>query len=93
MVGLLHVEHHKDGIRAYNIDPGYTLTDTMRVLGGGDSDLDRMYVGAPPEATGAVIGWLGSDPEAAELAGQTIHSQKLCKVRGLLPGWPPERKG
>ena len=89
MAGILHVEHRKDGIRAYNVDPGYTRTETMRALMGEDSVLDRAYAGAPPEATGEAIGWIASDPAAEEMSGHTIHSQMLCAERKLLPGWPP----
>jgi len=88
MAGILHVEHHADGIRAYNVDPGYTRTETMRALMGADNAIERSWPGAPPEVTGAVIAWLATDPEAEALSGQTVHSQKLCRERGLLPGWP-----
>ena len=52
------------------------------------SDLDAAYRGAPPEVPAAVIAWLASEPEAAELAGKTIDAQRLCRERNLLPGWP-----
>ncbi len=89
MVGILHVEHGKQGLRAFNVDPGYTPTDTMRALSGGDSDLDAHWAGAPPEATGEVIGWLASDPAADDWLGKMVLSQRLCRKLGLLPGWPP----
>jgi hypothetical protein len=57
---------------------------------GEDSPLDRSYAGAPPEVTGEAIAWIASEREAEEMSGQTIHSQKLCAERKLLPGWPPE---
>jgi NAD(P)-dependent dehydrogenase (short-subunit alcohol dehydrogenase family) len=92
MVGLLHVEHAKDGIRAYNIDPGFTPTESQRVLHGGPSDLDAHWGGAPPEVTAEVIGWVAADPAAEEWAGKMILSQRLCRKLGLLPGWPVEKK-
>jgi NAD(P)-dependent dehydrogenase (short-subunit alcohol dehydrogenase family) len=89
MVGILHVEHARDGIRAYNVDPGYTPTETQRALHGSDTDLDRHWAGAPPEVTARVIGWLASDPAAREWDGRLVMAQKLCRKLGLLPGWPP----
>jgi NAD(P)-dependent dehydrogenase (short-subunit alcohol dehydrogenase family) len=84
MVGLLHAEHHDDGIRAYNVDPGYTPTESMRALLGKHSDLDQTWGGLSPEVTATTIAWLATDPEAAALAGKTISSAQLCAERGLL---------
>lgn len=83
MAGVLHAEHRRDGIRAYNIDPGYTPTESMRALMGNDTDLDAAWRGNPPEVTATVIAWLATAKEAEELAGQTISSARLCAERGL----------
>jgi NAD(P)-dependent dehydrogenase (short-subunit alcohol dehydrogenase family) len=91
MAGILHVEHRQDGIRAYNVDPGYTQTETMRALMGEDHVIERTFAGAPPEVTGEVIAWIASDPEAERLSGRTIHSHELCAERELLPDWPPQK--
>jgi NAD(P)-dependent dehydrogenase (short-subunit alcohol dehydrogenase family) len=88
MVGILHAELGTRGIRAYNVNPGYVVTESMRALFGEKSDLEEAHRGAPPEVPAAVIAWLASDPEAAALAGKTINAQQLCKERKLLPGWP-----
>jgi NAD(P)-dependent dehydrogenase (short-subunit alcohol dehydrogenase family) len=84
MVGLLHAEHYGDGIRAYNVDPGYTPTESMRALLGKDSDLDQTWGGLAPEVTATAIAWLATAPEADELAGKTISSAQLCSERGLI---------
>jgi NAD(P)-dependent dehydrogenase (short-subunit alcohol dehydrogenase family) len=88
MAGILQVEFGARGIRAYNLNPGYVVTEAMRALFGEKSDLDEANRGAPPEVPAAVIAWLASDPQANALAGQTINAQRLCKERNLLPGWP-----
>ena len=92
MVGILHVEHFGDGIRAFNVDPGYTPTESQRALHGEGTDLDQHFRGAPPEATGEVVGWLVTDPGADEWVGKSVLSQRLCRQLELLPGWPPPRK-
>lgn len=89
MAGILHVEHAKDGIRAFNVNPGYTPTDSMRALRGEDTDLDATFVGVPPEATGKVIAWLGVEPAAEEWLGKEVIAPKLCNKLGLLPEWSP----
>jgi len=83
MAGLLHAEHHRDGIRAYNVDPGYTPTESMRALMGEHSDLDAAWGGISPEVTATAIAWLATAAEAVALAGKTISSAQLCKERGL----------
>ena len=88
MAGILQVELGRQGIRAYNVEPGYVVTESMRALFGEKSDFDAAYPGAPPEVPAAVVAWLASDPEAAALAGRTIDAQRLCRERDLLPGWP-----
>jgi hypothetical protein len=45
--------------------------------------------GAPPEAIGAVVAWLASDPRAAEWDGRDVSAQQLCADLGLLPGFTP----
>jgi NAD(P)-dependent dehydrogenase (short-subunit alcohol dehydrogenase family) len=92
MVGILHVEHGKQGIRAFNVDPGFTPTESQRALHGGPSDLDAHWGGAPTEVTGEVVGWLASDPAADEWLGKMVLSQRLCRKLGLVPGWPPARE-
>jgi NAD(P)-dependent dehydrogenase (short-subunit alcohol dehydrogenase family) len=88
MAGILQVELGKQGICAYNLNPGYIVTEAMRELFGEQSDLDAAHQGAPPEVPAAVIAWLASAPEAAEFAGKAIDAQRLCRERRLLPGWP-----
>lgn len=87
LAAILHVEHAEDGIRAFNVDPGYTPTDTMRALHGRGTDLDRAYPGAPPEVTAAAVAWLASDPAADEWRGKCVQAQRLCRDRRLLPDW------
>ena len=83
MAGILHVELSGRGIRAYNVNPGYVVTEALRALFGEKSDLDEARPGVPPEAPAAAIAWLASNPAAAALAGQTIDACQLCKERGL----------
>jgi len=80
------VEHAESGLLFVNVEPGFTITESMRARGILEQFAARS---APPEACAAVIGWLVADPAAAEFAGKTVHSQALCKRLGLLPGWPP----
>lgn len=87
MVAFLHVELGDRGIRAYNVEPGFVLTERMS-LDLADSGFAGRYRGAPPEVPAAVVAWLASDPQAEGLTGTTVYAQPFCKERGLLPDWP-----
>ena len=82
------VEHGHQGIRAYNVQPGFINTERMaQDMGAFGFEL----IGAPPDVIGAVIAWIATSPDATALAGQTVEAQFLCHERGLLPDWPGPR--
>lgn len=94
MAGFLHVEFNDQGIRAYNIDPGYVPTEAQLARYGTDDPIYQKYIaqGAPPEVPAQTLVWLLTNPEAAERSGETFHAPKFAKDHALVPGWPPPRK-
>jgi NAD(P)-dependent dehydrogenase (short-subunit alcohol dehydrogenase family) len=86
---MCHVEFAAQGIWAFSIAPGLTLTESMRAMGTDAVLVAAGHVPAPPEVAGEVAGWLGDDPGAGPYAGQVVSSRKLCKELGLVAGWPP----
>ena len=88
---MCHVEFAAQGIWAFSIAPGLTLTETMRATGTDKVLVDAGHVPAPPEVAGEVVAWLGDAADAGRYAGQMVSSRKLCKELGLVPGWPPPR--
>jgi NAD(P)-dependent dehydrogenase (short-subunit alcohol dehydrogenase family) len=89
---MCHVEFAAEGIWAYSIAPGLTLTESMRATGVDKVLTDAGHVPAPPEVAGEVAAWLGDDHDAGRFAGQIVSSRQLCKELGLVPGWPPPRR-
>ena len=91
LAAILAVEYRDRGLRFFNVEPGFVVTERMEVnakrLG-----LDGVYPGAPPTVPAAVVAWLATDPEAKELNGQTISAQKFAYQRGLHPDWRPAKK-
>jgi NAD(P)-dependent dehydrogenase (short-subunit alcohol dehydrogenase family) len=85
---FVHVEHGAQGIRAFNVDPGFVLTETVRLSDAGATFRDRLQ-GAPPEVIGAAVAWLVTDPDAQRFLGRTVDAQRLAADRALVPGWPP----
>ena len=85
IAGVLAVELGAQGIRAYNVQPGFVATERMAMdMGAFGFDAS---LGAPPDVVGAVVAWLVTDPEADGMNGANIEAQDFCRDRGLVPGW------
>src|SRR5579864_8120273 len=64
VAGILNLELADQGIRAYNVQPGFIATERMaQDMGGYGFDASRA---APPDEIGAVVAWLVENPDAAE---------------------------
>jgi NAD(P)-dependent dehydrogenase (short-subunit alcohol dehydrogenase family) len=88
---MCHVEFADQGVLAFSIAPGLTLTESMRVSGTDKVLVRAGHVPAPPDVAGEVVAWLGDDPDAVRYAGQMVSSRSLCRELGLVAGWPPPR--
>jgi NAD(P)-dependent dehydrogenase (short-subunit alcohol dehydrogenase family) len=85
VAAFLHVELFEQGIRAYNLQPGFVATERMAA---DMAEFGFSSDGAPPEVVGAVVAWLATSPEAPAFSGRTLEAQFFCHERRLLPGWP-----
>jgi len=85
VAGFLAVELADQGIRCFNVQPGLIATER---IGQDMAKFGIENVGAPPEVVAKVIGWLATDPGAADFNGRNIEAQFFCHERGLLAGWP-----
>jgi NAD(P)-dependent dehydrogenase (short-subunit alcohol dehydrogenase family) len=84
VANFIALEYASQGVRCYNLHPGFTATEqTARNLAG----VAIPRSGAPPEVAAAVAVWLATNPEASGFNGQTVIAQQLCHERRLLPGW------
>lgn len=86
LAGILHVELHGQGIRAYNLHPGAVQTERL-AADMGDFGFDSSQW-APPDVMGAATAWLVTTPEGNALSGEWVESQDLCRDLRLVPGWP-----
>jgi NAD(P)-dependent dehydrogenase (short-subunit alcohol dehydrogenase family) len=86
---LVAVELGDQGIRAFNVDPGYVETERQQVNAAA-LGLAGRYSGAPPSVPAAAIAWLAVHPEDVE-NGQTVRAQKLALTHELHPDWRPAR--
>lgn len=85
LVGTLHAEYSNQGLRAFNVQPGFIGTERNQIVA---KDLGHeLSRSAPPSIIGALIRWLVTDAEAVTLSGQTIEAQDFVRKRRLAPEW------
>jgi NAD(P)-dependent dehydrogenase (short-subunit alcohol dehydrogenase family) len=87
LVGSLLAEHRADGIRAFNVNPGFVLTE-RNSLDVEEFGFDPSWA-APPAAIGAAVAWLLTSSDADALLGTDIDAQPLALERKLHPDWRP----
>lgn len=85
LVGSVLAEHGNDGIRAFNVNPGFIITE-RNAPDVADLGFDPTK-GAPTSVVGAAVAWLVTDPAADELQRTNIDAQPLALERGLHPAW------
>jgi NAD(P)-dependent dehydrogenase (short-subunit alcohol dehydrogenase family) len=83
---VLAVEHRDTGVCFYNLEPGFVMTEAMK-LNDPDGALEKLQKAAPMTVPAAVVRWLASDPAAREWNGQTVHAQKFALQHGLHEDW------
>jgi len=85
LVGSVQSEYGQRGIRAFNVDPGFVLTERNSL------DVEEFgfdpSMAAPPAAVGAAVAWLVTAPEAATLQRQNIEAQRIALDQKLVADW------
>jgi NAD(P)-dependent dehydrogenase (short-subunit alcohol dehydrogenase family) len=88
LVGSIQAEQGANGIRAFNVEPGFVLTE-RNSLDVEEFGFDPRFAG-PPAAVGAAVAWLVTSPEADALQRSEVSAQSLAIERGLYPDWRPK---
>ena len=86
MAGVLAVEHRDSGVHFHNLEPGFVMTEAMR-LNDPDGALEKFQKAAPMTVPARVIGWLAVDPGAAEWNGRTLFAQGFALEKRLHDDW------
>ena len=80
IAGSINAEFRDQGIRAFNVDPGFVITESALARGGTDAIAQGGgYPSADPAASGRVIAWLARSPEADRFLGKVIWAPKLAE--------------
>jgi NAD(P)-dependent dehydrogenase (short-subunit alcohol dehydrogenase family) len=85
LAGILKLELGDQGIRAYNLHPGFVTTERM-VADMADFGFDAS-AGAPADVVGAVAVWLVTTPDGNQMSGTWIEAQDKCRELALVPEW------
>jgi NAD(P)-dependent dehydrogenase (short-subunit alcohol dehydrogenase family) len=85
LVGSLQAEYGAAGVRAFNVNPGFTLTE-RNSLDAEEFGFDPRTA-CPPAAVAAAITWLITSAEADPLQRTNIEAQDLVLERKLYPDW------
>jgi len=79
MAGSINAELGSRGIRAFNVDPGFVVTESALARGGTEAIAQGGgYPSADPAASGTVIAWLATSPDADRFLGKVIWAPKLA---------------
>ena len=78
IAGCVNAEHGRQGVRAFNVDPGFVVTEAMRARGGAEEIESAGFPTAPMDAAGRVIAWLATSPDAAAWLGKVIWAPSLA---------------
>lgn len=85
LIGSLLAEHGADGIRCFNVNPGFVITE-RNAPDVAATGFDPAK-GAPTSVVGAAIAWLVTSSEADDLQRTNIDAQPLALERGLHAAW------
>ncbi|SFN30631.1 NADP-dependent 3-hydroxy acid dehydrogenase YdfG [Actinomadura madurae] len=84
LAGAINAEYLGHGIRAFNLDPGFVVTEAGAARGGLGPLWERGFESTPEEVPAAAVVWLVTDPAADEYLGRVIRAPKLVTDLGLL---------
>lgn len=79
IAGCVNAEYRSAGVRAFNVDPGFVVTEAMRARGGAEEIEAAGFATAPMDAAGRVIAWLATSPDADRWLGKVIWSPGLAE--------------
>ena len=78
---FINVEYRGQNIRAYNIDPGYTVTEATRAIFGDNKAIDERFKANTPEDTAEVVSWLANSDKEGKYTARTVFSATFFKNR------------
>lgn len=74
LAGAVNAEHRADGVRAFNVDPGFVVTEAATARGGTAEIAAHGVATVPIDAAGRVVAHLAACPEPDSHLGRTVRA-------------------
>ncbi|MGJ3508083.1 SDR family NAD(P)-dependent oxidoreductase [Enemella sp. A6] len=87
LAGVVNAEYRTHGVQAFNLDPGFVITESGLARGGTDKVSAHTATNSPTVPARAAV-WLATAPEAARFLGRRVRSVRL--IGSLDAGETPE---
>ncbi|MEO9221479.1 MAG: SDR family NAD(P)-dependent oxidoreductase [Mycobacteriaceae bacterium] len=91
LAGAINAEFRARGVRAFNLNPGFVITESGIARGGTDAIEDKGFAAVPATVPAATAVWLATSPEADRFLGRAVFAPKLAADLSLIPGYEDER--
>ncbi len=79
MAGAINAEYSGRGIRAFNLSPGFVVTESGRARGGTDAIEGAGFGSVPATVPAEAAVWLATSPEADRFLGRVVWAPKLVE--------------
>lgn len=87
LAGIINVEFGGRGIRAYTVNPGVVLTETLKATIGDRGIAALGGNAAPPSVPAKVVSWLVGIDQEARFTKRTVQAQKIALDHYLVSDW------
>lgn len=77
LAGAVNAEYRDRGIRAFNLSPGFVVTESGKARGGTGKIEDAGFDSVPATVPAASAVWLATAPEADRFLGKVVWAPKL----------------
>ena len=77
IAGAINSEYRGAGIKAFNLSPGFVITESGKARGGAHAIVDAGFAATPASVPAAAAVWLATDPDAERFLGRVVDGPKL----------------
>lgn len=83
IAGAVNAEYCEQGVRAFNLDPGFVVTESGVARGGTGAIAARGFETATPGAAATAAVYVATSPDADRLLGKVVRAPKLAAELGV----------
>jgi NAD(P)-dependent dehydrogenase (short-subunit alcohol dehydrogenase family) len=80
LAGSLNAEFRGRGVRAFNLSPGFVITESGRARGGTAAIVDKGFDSVPATVPADAAVWLATSPQADRYLGKVVWAPKLVEA-------------